>query len=109
MPPSHKVSKEEKEASIRKFEERHKAAFDLNAPKMEEDEPKLTPMPYGQVKIEQPDKKCVSLENGDCVGVNCMHDAPKPVISWAEFNLRLDNLVKQSEDTLRMLKERFGE
>lgn len=27
---------------------------------------------------ERPDKNCITLPNGDCVGRNCMHDAPAP-------------------------------
>jgi len=80
MPPTHKVTKEEKEAAIRKFEEKHKDLF--------VDDTVTVLLPYGQVRIDRPSK---------------------PVQTWKEFNDRLDALVEQSDKLLKQLKEKFGE
>jgi len=33
-----------------------------------------------EAKAGEPDANCVTLPNGDCVGVGCMHDAPTPAV-----------------------------
>ena len=94
MPPEYRMSKEEKETAIHKFESKHQGLFICDLP-----EPKFTPMPFGKVKVEFSDEKC-GIKN---------EDKEKSIESSNEFCKRLDALLVKSEEILKQMKEQYGE
>jgi hypothetical protein len=81
----HSITKEEKEATIRRFESRNSSLFNLDR---EESIEHTVLLPDGKVQI---------------------YSAPRAIKTWDEFNARLDILVEQSDQLLQQLKEKFGE